>query len=131
MNLLDKLKGVHEQYGKIIVAFDFDDTLYAYGMYGDEAAISKAQSLVYRCLETGQTLLLFTCREGNLLDEALFFCEQNGMFFEHVNENPLQTFTSRKPFFNILIDDKAGIYEASKILEEYLDWVEQKNGEKA
>lgn len=131
MNLLDKLKAVHEQYGKIIVAFDFDDTLFPYGMYGDEATISDVQHLARRCFMTGQTVMLFTCREGHLLDSALFYCEQNGMFFEHVNENPLATFTSRKPFFNILIDDKAGIKEASKILEEYLDWVEQKNGEKA
>lgn len=35
----------------------------------------------------GDKIILWTCREGQLLDEAVAWCAEHGLFFDAVNEN--------------------------------------------
>lgn len=55
-------------------------------------------------------LILWTCRKGRALKDAVLFCESQGLYFDGVNTNIVRYPTSRKIMADIYIDDK-GEYE--------------------
>ncbi|MGF7010663.1 hypothetical protein M2146_001187 [Lachnospiraceae bacterium PF1-22] len=62
--------------------------------------------------QKGDKLILWTCREGKLLDEALAWCNEKGLVFDAVNQNlqdMIEIFgnDSRKLGCDILYDDKS------------------------
>lgn len=64
--------------------------------------------------ENGVKLILWTCRVGWLLDEAVRFCERYGLTFDAVNENLpeiIEKFGSdtRKIFAHKYIDDASAV----------------------
>ena len=99
------------EYRKII-AVDFDGTL-AVTQFPtiiepkwNEIAICKALK------KQGCILILWTCRCGDLLEEAVAWCRMFGLEFDAVNENVAQTLEqygteSRKISADVYIDDKA------------------------
>lgn len=71
-----------------IIAVDFDGTLCenAYPSIGK----SKIKVIDRLKLEKvrGAILVLWTCREGETLNEAIKWCERYGLYFDAVNDNP-------------------------------------------
>ena len=71
----------------MIYAIDFDGTLchIAWPDIGPprKRMIRKAKRLKRR----GHKLILWTCREGELLDRAVIWCAYHGLCFDAVNEN--------------------------------------------
>ena len=58
----------------------------------------------------GHKLILWTCRTGKALDEAVRWCEGHGLEFDAINENLPEIVAkfdgeSRKIFANVYIDD--------------------------
>lgn len=94
----------------MIIAIDFDGTLvnHAYPKIGEEVphALSscKRWQMVY-----GAQLILWTCRAGSELQEAVDFCAEQNLLFWGVNENPDQHTWMRevgpKIFAHVYIDD--------------------------
>lgn len=103
----------------MIIAVDFDDTLFRYhperpgNTIG--APIPDAIRLVHYLRKQGHTLILWTCREDtptNLaLTHALEACHQYGLHFDAVNEHapgrPHEWPNSRKVYADLYLDDKA------------------------
>lgn len=94
-----------------IIAVDFDGTLCrdCYPRIGEanEGLIRRLKEL----RSQGERLILWTCRTGVQLEEALFFCQARGLVFDAVNENLpeiLEVFggDSRKIFADLYIDDR-------------------------
>ncbi len=94
-----------------IYAFDFDGTLCAeaYPAIGkpNKAMIRYAKKLK----EKGNRLILWTCRNGNHLENAVSWCREQGIEFDAVNQNLpeiLEKFgsDSRKITADYYIDDK-------------------------
>ena len=61
--------------------------------------------------EHGDIIILWTCRVGEKLEEAIEWCKKNGIEFDYVNENVpyyvnLYGSDSRKIFADYYIDDK-------------------------
>ena len=71
----------------MIIAVDFDGTIveHKYPAIGKEIpfAIDTLRTLA----EEGHKLILWTSRDGELLEEALAFCRQRGLEFYAVNSN--------------------------------------------
>lgn len=95
-----------------IIAVDFDGTLCEnkYPEIGKENPLLIDQ-LLERKMD-GDRLILWTCRTGKLLDDAVQWCKNRGLEFDSVNENLpdiIEAFGSdtRKIFANIYIDDRA------------------------
>ena len=94
------------------IAIDFDGTL-CKNMYPEigEPNLKLIESLKnYK--KYGHTLILWTCRDGKLLENALNFCKHYGLEFDYVNENAqlrIETFgnNTRKVGADLYIDDKA------------------------
>jgi hypothetical protein len=57
----------------------------------------------------GDTLILWTCRQGKPLEEAVEWCKTQGLVFDYINENPPDRIAiwgdCRKVYADIYIDD--------------------------
>lgn len=96
----------------MIIAIDFDGTICQneYPEIGDP--IPLAIESIKELKERGHDLILWTCRQGELLDDAVKWCKEHGIPFDLVNEhepNNLRAFggvAGNKVFANIYIDDR-------------------------
>ena len=95
------------------IAVDFDGTIveHKYPEIGKE--IPFAIETLRTLSEEGHKLILWTSRDGELLDEALKFCRERGLEFYAVNSNypPGALFTNRpgrscKVVADVYIDDR-------------------------
>lgn len=93
-------------------AVDFDDTLNFAGSYPElgEPNRELIQFLKERRQE-GDKVILWTCREGNLLKSAVKFCKNYGLEFDAVNDNLRENTeyfgsNSRKVYADYYIDDR-------------------------
>jgi hypothetical protein len=70
-----------------IYAVDFDGTL-CKNMFPEIG--EPKQKIIDFCIrkrEEGHKLILWTCRAGKQLEEAVQWCNEHGLFFHTVNEN--------------------------------------------
>lgn len=70
------------------IAIDFDGTLFKTQW---PEILSPNRDVIDRALEeqrNGAQLILWTCREGKLLEDALAACEREGLRFDAVNDSP-------------------------------------------
>ena len=94
----------------LIIAVDFDGTIVedAYPKIGKP--IIFAFETLKKLQEKGHRLILWTYRYGERLDEAVSFCEENGIFFYAVNSSfPEEEYSdnlSRKIHADLFIDDR-------------------------
>lgn len=93
----------------MIIAVDFDGTL-AETEYPDIIKpIPKTIEFCKKHLAQGDTLILWTCRWGKALEEAIEWCRQQGIEFDYVNGNPPDRVDvwgeTRKVFADIYLDD--------------------------
>ena len=92
-----------------IVAVDFDGTLSLDAQYPN---IGRFNTPLYEALMKlkgiGWSIVLWTCREGKELREAVEWCANNGLEFDAINENPSHVpFKSRKVVADMYVDDRA------------------------
>lgn len=133
----------------MIIAVDFDGTIveHRYPAIGKE--IPFATRTLHKLVEDGHRLILWSVREGKLLDEAVEWCREHGVEFYAVNrdfeeEDGTGRSFSRKLKADLFIDDRnvgglpdwGTIYElirSRKTLERYLidnDIIEEREAPK-
>ena len=133
---LERLKNEYDKYGKLIVAFDFNNTIYDF--HKNEGDYSEVIDLLKECIKLEFDLILFTVDEDpDKVSEKVRWLVSNDLwsyksshFF--VNTGPLFS-GSRKPYYNILLDDRAGLEESYNILKQVVDYANSKfskSGEK-
>lgn len=102
--------------GNKIYAVDFDGTL-SQGVPFPE--IGEPNEALFDMLihekEKGSRIILFTCRTGRDLKEAVAFCNSRGLHFDTVNENLPELIAAyggdtRKINADYYIDDKSCIF---------------------
>ena len=93
----------------MIVAVDFDGTL----------AVTEYPTIISPIMQTiefcknrktqGDILILYTCRHGKELLEAIDWCNAQGIVFDYINENPPDKIAiygdCRKIYADIYLDD--------------------------
>lgn len=120
-----RLKDSLLKHGNLIVAFDFDDTVYDFHQRGSE--YPKLINLIRKCHQLGWPLVMYTSRSGDRLKPAVEYCEQNDIPFDYVNDHvPGVPYTGGKVHYNILLDDKAGLASAYDALSEVVHWAENR-----
>ena len=92
----------------MIIAIDFDGTL----QFADGKPNQDLLSRLNIEQRRGNTVILWTCREGRRLNEALLFLQKNGFRPNLVNQNSPQAIQMlghdpRKIYADIYIDDKS------------------------
>lgn len=98
----------------MIIAVDFDGTIveHAYPKIGKERPFATAT--LRQLLKDGHLLVLWSVREGKLLEEAVEWCKERGIVFYAVNKNADEEGTeaadnpnySRKLKVQLFIDDR-------------------------
>lgn len=95
-----------------IYAVDFDNTL---ARTDYPRIIDPIFSVIDYCItlrKRGHTLILWTCRCGQALVDAIEFCKKHGLEFDYINENTPENIEkfggdSRKIFADYYLDDRA------------------------
>lgn len=95
----------------MIIAVDFDGTIveHRYPEIGKE--IPFAIDTLLRLRKEGHQLILWTVREGKLLEDAVNYCKERGLEFYSVNSNYTEedeahSNFSRKLQADVFIDDR-------------------------
>lgn len=99
-----------------IYAVDFDGTLNTaeYPKLG-EPNTELFQFLIKR-QQSGDKIILWTCREGDLLQEAVIYCRANGLEFDAVNSNISENKNNcRKVYADYHRDDQNKMIEARRL----------------
>jgi len=108
----------YRRYGKLIVAFDYDNTIYDY--YHKGGNYSEVINLLKKCAKLGFELVLFTCEEDETcLQNKVDLCED--LLKTGISLKSSIFSRSDKPYYNILLDDRAGLEESYEILKYVVD----------
>nr|DAE31358.1 MAG TPA: nucleotidase 5'-nucleotidase [virus sp. ctDJ83] len=126
----------------MIIAIDFDGTICNSNYPALGEPMPHAIESVRELHQAGHFLILWTCRQGEQLNEALQWCKQNGLSFHAVNDhNPdnLKFFGGvggNKVYADVYIDDKniggfAGWQRAMELIKESeapkLEWTKNED----
>lgn len=90
---------------KPIIAIDFDGTITEGSPYPITGNIRDKAVEVIKRLQQRYTCILWTCRSGADLYEAITLLNKHGIEFEYVNKSPIDT-GSNKVLADIYIDDR-------------------------
>jgi len=125
------LKKVYEEHRRIIVAFDFDNTVFDYHNVGLDC--SPIVDILHECQSLGFPLICFTSNVGDrlvfikhYLKEVLRFKKSiviNGDVIALHVSSKVSNYT--KPYANIYLDDKAGLKESYNNLKEIIKYTSE------
>ena len=105
-------------YKKIIIAVDFDDTIYNFKLnnYKDQ---QKTVNLLFQAQKLGCYIVIFTSREPERHHEIYEYCKEIGLKFDSINVNPVKLpyGNNGKIYYNINLCDRSGLHESLKILK--------------
>lgn len=96
-----------------IIAVDFDETLFTDEYPNIGNPIWKTINYCKDEQLSGATIILWTCRNGNELYDAIKACSNVGLFFDYINKNTKENMLKyganegRKICADIYIDDRA------------------------
>lgn len=124
-NCLERLVKEWRDYKKIVIAVDFDDTVYDFHKKG--RTYEDVISLIRRCRAIGCYIIIFTANDDT--EHHKFIREYLNEYYIHVdtiNENiPCVPFKTKKPYYNILLDDRSGLLSAYTTLLEAVEIMEK------
>lgn len=116
--------GTHK---KLVIGFDFDNTIFDVNNRGGD--YSQVVSILRRCKQLGWILCLYTAElREDWLKWKIDYCKHFGIEPDYVNESPLIKGT-KKPFFNLLLDDRAGLEEAYTLLVKVINYADSKSNQ--
>lgn len=94
---------------KTIIAVDFDGVICQDGSYPRIGYAKRNVIDILKDLKKNHNciLILWTCRSGKELQQAIDFAGSYGLIFDKVNENYVNFTKSPKIYADIYLDDKA------------------------
>lgn len=109
-----------KQYGKIIIAVDFDDTISPW-KFKDKEDLEKLDRIIQTlrvAYETGAYIVINTSCNSDRYHEIEEYCEKVKLPINAINLNPINLpyGNNGKVYANILLDDRAGLDEALEML---------------
>jgi hypothetical protein len=91
----------------MIIAVDFDGTLCDNAWPGIGKPNGRLIALLIAARSRGDKVILWTCREGRLLLEALDWCRVQGLAFDAINRNAQKyKHAKHKVVADVYIDDR-------------------------
>ncbi len=123
-NCVARLLREYEAHKKLIVAFDFDDTVWDYHRKGGRN--DAVLALLRRCQAHGFWLVVFTASAPERFPEMREYLTSQGIEIHAINENPIKLPFGHhgKIYYNILLDDRAGLASAVETLTAVLDRID-------
>jgi hydroxymethylpyrimidine pyrophosphatase-like HAD family hydrolase len=94
------------EYSRRVIAIDFDDTITEHSEYPITGDIRPRAVEVIKKLQQHYDCILWTCRSGENLIEAIKLLADKGIVFNYVNASPIGCGDGPKILADIYIDDK-------------------------
>lgn len=107
----------------MIIAVDFDGTLCKHEFPNIGQANMEIITLIKKLKSQGHQIILWTCRDGLYLEDAVKWCKENfGIYFDAINDNVQETKDtfidlSKKVYADIYIDDRNYCLKCDKGME--------------
>ncbi len=119
-NAVERLLKEYRKHPRLIVAVDFDDTVFDY--HGGGENHEKVLQLLRDCKKHNFYIVVWTASDPSRFDEMKLFLSDRGIKIDSINENPipLPFGNHKKIYYNILLDDRAGLKSAVDTLETLL-----------
>ncbi len=111
-----KLFEQYKKHNDLLIAYDFDDTLHDYHKKGFE--FPKVVEILRECSELGLTMILYTGNED--IRSIREYLKSQSIRTDYLNCSPIESH-KKKPYFNLLLDNNAGLGQAYEILRLTLD----------
>jgi hypothetical protein len=123
---LNRLISEWEQHDKIIIACDFDDTIFPWKMNNTD--FKRIINILKDARNVGAYIVIFTARESDRHEEVIKYCSEIGLEIDGINKTPIDLpyGNNTKIYANIFIDDRAGLNESLNILEMAMDVIRNK-----
>ncbi len=112
-NAYQRLLKEYKEHQSLVVAYDFDNTVYDYHKNGWQ--FNDVIQLLQNLKSIGCYLIVFTANED--IEFVKKYCNDNQIPFDAINEQPpFYKSESRKIYYNVLLDDRAGLREVYDML---------------
>ena len=117
---IERLVKEWREHGKIILAVDYDSTLFPYSTIDNKEDIDRTIRLVRLARETGAYITIFTASNPERYEEIHRYCDSIGIEFDAINKNPINLpyGNQGKIFYNINLCDRSGLRESLDTLEQ-------------
>lgn len=103
----NRLKEEFNIHGKLIIAYDLDSTVFDY--HHKNASYEMVKELI-RKYKNYAYFIVFTSSESDRYDEIKEILKKENLPYDSINEDaPFIPFKGRKVYYNILLDDRAGL----------------------
>jgi len=116
-NSLARIVDEYQKYKTLVIAFDFDDTVYDFHKKG--RLYTEVVNLLRELKEINCYLICWTGQDDlGFVKEYLL---ENNIPFDGINENPpFHISTSKKVYANVYLDDRAGLKQVFEELNQLL-----------
>jgi hypothetical protein len=123
----------YEKHKSLVIACDFDNSLFDYHSKGYK--FPKLIKLMQDCKKIGFKIVIFSGSAKERYPFIREYCEGLGIEIDGINEDlidwhPDKTadWSNSKIYFNILLDDRAGLASAYEVLKMLVDNIKSKTG---
>jgi hydroxymethylpyrimidine pyrophosphatase-like HAD family hydrolase len=121
----ERLKEEFLLHGKLIIAYDLDSTVYDY--HHKNVSYEMVKDLI-RKYRNFAYFIVFTSSEPDRYEEIKQILNKENLPYDSINEDaPFIPFKGRKVYYNILLDDRAGLKQTYKELLRLYNEVITKN----
>jgi trehalose-6-phosphatase len=122
-NSFNRLLEEYNQYQSIVVAFDFDDTVYDFHKKG--RLYNSVIELLKKLKSINCHLICWTGQQD--LEFVSNYLKSNNIPFDGINENPpFYKSISKKIYANAYLDDRAGLKQVYDELNSLIDLISKK-----
>lgn len=125
-NFYKQLEDNYKKHGNLVVAVDFDSTLYPFR--NEHHRFPKLIKLIQDCKKRGFLIIIFTSSPKERYGLIQDYCAKMDIPYDAINQDlvffrqyPDEDWSNSKIFYNILLDDKAGLSAAYKVLRKFVD----------
>ncbi len=115
----------YQKHPRLIVAIDIDDTCFDF--HSKNRTYPRVIKLLLECEALGFYLVIFTARAPENIPHAVDYIKGLGLTVASVNTNPfpLPYGNNGKPYYNILLDDRAGLGQACETLSRLIAMIKR------
>jgi len=129
---IERLVLDYVKYGKLIIAYDYDSTVFDFHRRGD--TFTKVIGLLRECRPYAK-LIVYTHSDDVRHGEIIEYLDKHDIPWDTINEGIVWVNSKRegKLFYSHFLDDRAGLRSAYLILDKAIDIIKQKptNSEEA
>ena len=124
---VERLFKEYLKYKRLIIAVDFDETVFPFDGHNDDYEL--VFSSLRKCKEFDFFISAFTASNQDRWQFIEEYFRKNGIVIDSINKNPIELLYGNwgKMYYNILLDDRAGLGQSLEILNKTLEKIENYN----